>query len=384
VMTNLAEHLYESGWRVTLVTTYCRLPEYVLPHGLWDPQTGQPYGKRRQEVPWGSHRHVEEEPAGIHRIYSDPPREKLEKGRVRGFLARFVGLREIWKEEKPDLILSFIGYNNIFAILTSVGLRIPVVVSVRSNPSREYASAKLRIPAFLLFRRAAGVILQTSEAKAFFPKVIQKKAAILPNAINPDFVRPRYEGERRKEIVSVGRLDANKNQTMLLKALAKARAKGREHPEILDYSVHFYGDGPMREALEQLAAELGLSEAAVFHGNVSDVRSRIEKSRIYVLTSKEEGMPNALLEAMSAGLACISADCPCGGPRDLIQDGKNGFLVPVDDSDALAERLLMLVESDTVADQMGQEASRVQESYNLKTVNGRWETYLEDICSRKL
>lgn len=384
VMTNLAEHLYESGWRVTLVTTYCRLPEYVLPHGLWDPQTGQPYGKRRQEVPWGSHRHVEEEPAGIHRIYSDPPREKLEKGRVRGFLARFAGLREIWKEEKPDLILSFIGYNNIFAILTSIGLRIPAVVSVRSNPSREYASAKLRIPAFLLFRGAAGVILQTSEAKAFFPKAIQKKAVILPNAINPDFVRPRYEGERRKEIVSVGRLDANKNQAMLLKALAKARAKGREHPEILNYSVHFYGDGPLREALEQLAAELGLSESAVFHGNVSDVRSRIEKSRIYVLTSKEEGMPNALLEAMSAGLACISADCPCGGPRDLIQDGKNGFLVPVDDSDALAERLLVLVESDTVVDQMGQEASRVQESYNLKTVNGRWETYLEDICSWKL
>lgn len=379
VMSNLAEHLYAEGWSVTLVTTYFRPPEYVLPHGLWDAQTGECYGRETETVSWGRERSVREKPAGIRRIYSDPGEEELSGGHLRGFLARYRKLRGIWREERPDLILSFIGYNNLFALLTAQGLQIPVAVSVRSNPSREYAQAKLRLPAFVLFRRAAGVILQTREAAAFFPKAVQRKAVILPNAVHPDFVRPRYEGERRREIVSVGRLDANKNQAMLLRAFASARRQGEQQAQIQGYTVHFYGDGPLRGELESLAGELGIADAVIFHGTTEDIRRRIERSRIFVLTSRQEGMPNALLEAMSAGLACISTDCPCGGPRELIADGRNGFLVPVDDTGALTERLLQLAEDDGLIDRMGREASRVQEVYNLEAVNGRWESYLKGL-----
>ncbi len=381
VMANLAEHLYEAGWQVTLVTTYHRPPEYVLPHGLWDPETGEAYGTDLLEVPWGSGHTTCQQAAGIRRIYSDPSRP-VSCGRLRGFMARYRRLRNIWQTERPDVILSFIGYNNIFAIATSLGLHIPVAVSVRSNPSREYASAKLRLPALLLFRRAAGVILQTREAADFFPRKIREKSVILPNAINPDFVRPRYEGERDREIVSVGRLDDNKNQSMLITAFAKARASGGQHPGIMEYRLHFYGDGPARKKLEQQVKELGLDDAVVFHGSVDNVQERIRKSRIFVLTSREEGMPNALLEAMSAGLSCISTDCPCGGPRDLIQDGSNGFLVSVDDTEALKERLLQLTDDPSLADRMGREASRVQERYNLETVNRRWEEYLGNLAGR--
>ncbi len=86
-----------------------------------------------------------------------------------------------------------------------------------------------------------------------------------------------------------------------------------------------------------------------------------------------------MLEAMSAGLACISTDCPCGGPRELISDGGNGFLVPVDDAETLAERLLQLAEDESLVDRMGHEASRVQDTYNLDAVNGRWESYLRSL-----
>ncbi len=370
VMTNLAEHLYSQGWRVTLVTTYFRPPEYAPEHGLWDTATGEPYGNETETVFWGSRRVSQTQPAGIRRIYSDPAKEELEKGRVHGFLARYRTLRRIWKQEHPDVILSFIGYNNIFALLTTIGTEIPVAVSVRSNPSREYASKKLRIPAFALFKRAAGVILQTQDAKEFFPRAIQKRAVILPNALNPDFVRPVYKGERQNEVVSVGRLDDNKNQAMILRAFAGTRT---QHPE---YVLRIYGDGPARNKLEALAAELGITDAVVFEGVVDQVRTRIEKSRIYVLSSKEEGMPNALLEAMSAGLACISTDCPCGGPKELLTDGVNGFLVPVDDTKAMTKRLLQLMEDLALAQRMGLEASKVQETYNLETVNHRWEEYL--------
>lgn len=377
VMSNLAEYLYSAGWQVTLVTTYFRPPEFVLPHGLWNPETGECYGKETEEVRWGDKKRTQGSPAGIRRIYSDPTGEELERGRVRGFMARFRKLRTIWKQERPDVILSFIGYNNIFAILTSLGLRIPVAVSVRSNPSREYASAKLRLPAFVLFRQAAGVVLQTQDAKSFFPKPIQKKSVILPNAINSDFIRPRYEGARESAVVSVGRLDANKNQDYLIRAFAKAH---QEHPE---YTLHLYGDGPLRGKFEALAQQLDVEEAVVFEGIVDGVQDKIVDKRIFVLPSREEGMPNALLEAMSTGLACISTDCPCGGPRDLIRDGINGFLVPVETKDPeqtlLTKRLLQLMEDPDLARQMGEEAVKVQEHYSPEQINSKWDRYLRSL-----
>ena len=373
VMTHLAEYLYGEGWKVTFVTTYFRPPEYELEHALWDAETGIPYGKEEETVSWGSGHTEQAEPNGIYRIYSDPAKEELEHGRIRGFLARYRRLRNIWKQEKPDVILSFIGYNNSFAVLTSRGLGIPVVVSVRSNPAYEYDTGKLRIPAFFFFRQASGIVLQTHEAAEFFPKGIQKKSVILPNAINPDFIHPRYEGEREKRVVSVGRLDHNKNQNYLIRQFARAH---KRHPE---YTLHLYGDGPARKEFEQLAEELGIADAVVFEGLVSGVREKIEKSSIFVLSSRSEGMPNALLEAMGAGLACISTDCPCGGPRDLIRDGENGFLVPVEDKasgDELADRMLRLMDDPQLADRMGREAARVQESYSPEKINGQWKDYL--------
>lgn len=377
VMSNLAEYLYGAGWQVTLVTTYFRPPEFVLPHGLWNPETGETYGRETEEVPWGNGQRIQAHPEGIRRIYSDPPREELARGRLRGFCARYRRLRTIWQQEKPDVILSFIGYNNIFAILTSLGLGIPTAVSVRSNPAREYASARLRIPAWILFRRAAGVVLQTQEARSFFPDAIQKKSVILPNAINPDFIRPRYAGERENAVVSVGRLDANKNQDYLIRAFAKAH---KAHPE---YTLHLYGDGPSRADFEALAGQLGIQDAVVFEGIVDGVQDRIANKRIFVLPSREEGMPNALLEAMGAGLACISTDCPCGGPRDLIRDGVNGFLVPVETKDPeqelLTKRLLQLMEDPELTERLGQEAVRVQEEYSPAQINGKWDQYLRSL-----
>lgn len=390
VMTHLAEYLYGEGWRVTFVTTYFRPPEYVLPHALWDAKTGELYGTEEETVSWGRERSVAAAPDGICRVYSDPKPEELARGRVRGFIARYRTLREIWKREKPDIILSFIGYNNSFAVLTSRGLGIPVAVSVRSNPAYEYNTAKLRLPAFFFFRKADGVVLQTHEAAEFFPKDIQKKAVILPNAINPDFIHPRYEGERMNRVVCVGRLDHNKNQDYLIRQFARAHEK---HPE---YTLHLYGDGPARTEFEHLADQLGIAEAVIFEGLVDGVREKIEKSRIFVLSSRSEGMPNALLEAMGAGLACISTDCPCGGPRDLIRDGENGFLVPVegaaskqgepaaaaarkteeDPDSIMAERLIRLMDDPQLADRMGREAARVQESYSPERINRQWKDYL--------
>ena len=374
VMGNLAEYFYAQGMRVTLVTTYFHPPEYVLPHGAWDPVTGEPL----------------ENESGIRRVYSDPPADLLTGGRLHNFKVRFDNLRGIWRRLSPDLILSFSGKNNLMAVATAKGLKhtitdnkgrqvrrpLPVVVSVRGMPAREYSGRGMKLCAQALFAHAAGVVLQTGGAAKYFRRAVRKKSVILPNSIHPAFLRPPYEGKRRKEVVCVGRLDGNKNQGMLIRAFAKTRDA---HPE---YTLHIYGDGRKREDFETLSEELGIRDRVVFHGAVSGVDRRIDQSEIFVLPSKTEGMPNALIEAMSLGLACISTDCPSYGPRDLIRDGENGFLVPVDRDDIMAEKLAVLMSDPSLRARLGAAAARVQELYNPDRINRQWLDYLKGLMCR--
>ena len=374
VLVNLAEYFYLAGYRVTMVTTYLARQEYPVKHGTWkiDPK-GQAV-----LFPDGSHGCVEPEGCGkdgIHRVFSALMPEEM-KGRTGNFLARCRKLRTIWKNLQPDLILSFSGKNNIMAVLTTYGMQIPVVVSVRSNPSREYSSRLMRMMALITFRHAAGVILQTNDAKNFFPKAIQKRAIILPNSLQPDFVRPVYNGVRDKIIVSVGSLDRNKNHALLLKAFAKVSTL---HP---DYRVVLYGEGKCREELTALAEKLDIQDLIALPGLIGDVADHIEKAGIFVLCSDQEGMPNALLEAMALGIPCIATDCPCGGPRDLIEDGINGLLTPVGDvphMEACLERMMNHPEEARI---MGQKAAMVQQKYHPDAINEQWKDFFDWIMSR--
>lgn len=339
VIANLADYLYERGYRVLLVTTHKLEDEYQVSEGIC-------------------------------RVISEPADSELENGRIRNFLTRFGKLRGIWKEYEPDVILSFIGKNNIMALMTSFGFHIPVAVSVRSEPDREYYSLLLKFLAKTLFGSAAGVVLQTKECLDFFPKNIREKAVILKNPVSSSFFRERYQGEREKTIVTVGRIDENKNHQMLVKAFAGI---AEEFPE---YKLIIYGDGEKKKELQNLAKVLGLQERILFPGNIDNVADAIYKTRVFVLSSNKEGMPNALIEAMIMGLTVVSTDCPCGGPRELIASGINGLLVPVGDENALQENLQFLLRNLQKADLMGERAMITGEIYFSEKVLSEWEEYL--------
>ena len=369
VMTTLADDLYEKGWKVTLVTTFFTPPEYYPVHAAWDPETGTD----------------DPEKEGIHRYYSEPVKDQLTGSRVRNFMTRWKTLRGIWKDTKPDLILAFISMNNIMAILTSRGLSIPVVVSVRGTPAMEYNTFKLKTLADLTYPMARGIVLQTRQAKEFFKAAVRKKSVILPNPLNPDFIRPLTEGERKKQIVSIGRLDDNKDQQLLLHAFAglksgvtgsgKNTSNGKARVTE-GWSIHLYGDGPDRSKLETEAEKLGIRDQVIFEGIVPDIADRIADSSVFVLTSRTEGMPNALIESMALGLACISTDCPCGGPAELIREGENGMLIPVGDEKELGRKLELVMTDQDLAERMGREAAKAQELFRREAVSRKWEEYL--------
>ena len=376
VMCNLAEYFYSQGYIVTFVTTYLGQEEYEVPHATWHREPTEGCLELTVLDP-NDHEHkvwIDDNADGIKRVFTALPLNDR-SGRIANFIKREKILRDTWKQLHPDVILSFLGKNNIMAIKSARGLGIPVVVSVRSNPSREYGTKSLNLSMRHYFKKAAGVVVQTTEAAEYFDSRVRTK--ILPNSIHPDFINRSvvpFE-ERAKEIVTVGRLDDNKNQILLINAFKELE---KDFP---DYRVVIYGDGEKRKKFESKAPE-----SVTFMGRVSDVPDRIAGSEVFVLTSRQEGYPNALIEAMSLGLVCISTDCPCGGPRDLIRSGKNGLLIPMASDEEmvkeLSDALRRVLTDRKLAEEMSQNALKVRDEYNPDIINGQWKDYLEGVMNK--
>ena len=343
VAVNLAQYLHGRGHDVLLVTQRRDGDEYEYDHA-------------------------------IPRRLSDLTEDELGGNRLVNFVRRYRKLQKIWKRERPDVILSFIGKNNVMALLTARRYHIPVVVSVRGDPAAEYADERTRRAAFRLFPKAAGVILQTERSASFFPEAVRANCTILPNPLSESFIGLQPAETRYRTVTAVGRLDENKNQRMMIEAFA---VLADEFPA---YSLVIYGDGPSRAALQRLIVEKGLGARVLLPGSITDVAAALRQTSAFLLTSDTEGMPNTLLEAMATGLPCIATDCPCGGPAAVIRDGENGLLVPVRDTAALTAALRRVLSDPALAQRLGAAAANVQETYAPARVLPQWEAYLLEKC----
>lgn len=346
VLVNLTDFFIANGHQVTMVTQYRKENEY-------------PLNEKAK------------------RVISDITAEEISGSRIMNFVRRFRKLRNIWKTENPDVILSFIGKNNFMALLTSRFFPISTVVAVRGDPNAEYYTGWMRTAARCLFRYADGVILQTGQGAEFFPRAVRKKAVILKNPMDPVFFRPPYVGERDKTIVAVGRVDKNKNHRMLIEAFAQIA------DEFQEYRLIIWGEGELRETLRQEVKAMGLGERVLLPGNSDHIMEQIYKARIFVLTSDTEGVPNTLIEAMLCGLTVISTDCPCGGPGELIRHQENGMLTPVQDVSQLRDKLRFLLTHPEAADSMGIEASRLQTDFAPEVIGRTWEKYLLSLIRKR-
>jgi len=342
VMVNLAEYFHQKKYDVILVTQYQLENEYRI-----SPE--------------------------IRRVYSEPDEFLLQGGRVKNFCVRFSTLREIWRAYKPDVILAFLGKNNLMAVATAAFLPSKVAVSVRGEPTMEYEGKLMQWIAKLVFRFADGVVLQTEQARAFFPKAVRKKSVILSNPLNPQFLNQKICLQREDLIVAAGRLDENKNHAMLIHAFAKI---AEEYPTV---KLVIYGEGELRATLQKLVAEKGLKDRVTLPGPVSDIAEHIRKARIFALTSNTEGMPNSIMEALALGIPVISTDCPCGGPAALIENGVNGLLVPVGDAFALADAFRRIFEDTDFEHRLRENACKITEKLAPDKVNGEWEEYLNKL-----
>jgi len=252
-------------------------------------------------------------------------------------LLRYHAIRKLVVHNKPDVVLTMPEDTGIYAILALVGTGIPVYVSERNNPWVMPDVKITRLLRKVAYPFAKGIVFQTEMAKSFFSPYIQKKGIVLQNPVDASRIPEPYTGERKKVFAAVGRLEPQKNFTMLIKAFSKF------YKEEKDYKLVIYGEGRERRSIENLIRELHLENTVLLPGRNKDVLNCIRDCAAFILSSDYEGMPNALIEAMCMGMPVISTDCPSGGPRELINNGENGLLVQVNDVEDMVKAMKKII-----------------------------------------
>jgi len=285
-------------------------------------------------------------------------------------------LRKNVKDYDPDIVVPFLTYQCIYTVFALLGTKYPVVVCERSDPYVIHNNSKIRfIARDISFWLANGAVFQTEGARDYFHKSVAKKSCVIYNPIDISSLPSEYSQERTDRIVTVGRLTKYKNQVMLISAFAKIKD---EFPTTV---LEFYGDGDEKDNLVECSKQYGVFDRVFFMGNVTNVYELIKDAKIFAFTSDHEGMPNALAEAMSIGIPCVSTDCSPGGARALIQNGYNGIIVPVNDPIAFSEALRMLLLDDDMAKELGKNAVQLRDKLNIDTIVNRWEEYFLKVIS---
>jgi glycosyltransferase involved in cell wall biosynthesis len=174
-------------------------------------------------------------------------------------------------------------------------------------------------------------------------------------------------------LLAVGRLRRQKGFDTLIRSFARI---ARDCP---DWTLRICGGGPWRSKLEQLVVEQGLEGRVVLAGRNTRIAEEMEKASIYVLSSRFEGFPMVMIEAMSKGLPVVSFDCPTG-PREIVHDGVTGLLVPDQDEGALAVAMLDLIRSESRRRELGTAGVEEARRYSLSAIGPRWDELFADLA----
>ena len=283
-------------------------------------------------------------------------------------------LRNIFKEEKPDHIISFLGYETEAYIATR-GLSVKFITAIRNSPWSSPAKLKKRVLRNLIVALSDACMVQNTGQMKYFPDFIRKKQFVISNPVNEEYINcdpHRYRQIQR--VVTLGRLREQKNHILLIDAFAKVCNKIN-----MEIYLEIYGIGPMKNKLLERIAYHHLEDRIKIFPFTANALAVYQSADMFILSSDYEGMPNALLEAMAVGLPCISTDCRTG-PSDMINDGVEGYLVPVGDVDLLSSKMLEIITSEDLAYEFGTRArKRILENNSPQVICSELVKRLEEL-----
>lgn len=270
--------------------------------------------------------------AGTLEEYANTPKSKL-----------LFRIRKLIRQEKPQVMISFLPRMQITMMLAAWGMRIKRIETVRNNPWTDTDIARKRPLWDLCFRRSDAIIVQTKEQGEYFPQKLQKKITVISNPIAKAFSdrQKKYEAAGIRRFVSVARINQQKNYPMMIRAFAQATQKDPR------YKLDIYGAGAPEavQELQDLICQLGMEQSITLCGWKKNIPEMLPSYDGFLMSSNYEGMPNALAEAMATGLVCLSTDCKTG-PKDMIDPGINGYLAATGSVEAFAEGIRKMIQMD--------------------------------------
>ena len=296
-----------------------------------------------------------------------------------GLLRRLICLRRMIKNEDPDIVISFLTRVNLAVILATIGINIPVVISERSYPPfRSMLKPWCWINKWLLLK-VDTLVVQTKESVNWLnDHHLKVNTKVVPNPVSyplvdksPCLYPDDFFESKRKVILAAGRLHNPKQFDMLLKAFSLLNDINS------NWTLVILGEGDDRHKLENKIIKYSLQDQVFLPGRAGNMSLWYKRADLFVLSSKFEGFPNVLLEAMAYGVPSISFDCNTG-PRDMIEHDKNGVLVnPELGVDGLSAAMRRLMSNDTLRDSLGNNASKIREKFSIERILSYWNKILK-------
>ena len=294
----------------------------------------------------------------------------VEKGNKLDIFRRYLSLRKVIKTIKPDITINYNFQGVYFSLLIGKKYTGKVLYSERGDPYDKEYSGLLGVIRYFSVKIIDAFVFQSEGARDFFKIKETQRAIIIHNSVTVSPNKYPIVKHRDNRIVSVGRLHPQKNQMLLIDSFSKIADK---YPNL---NLEIYGDGELKKTLQDKINNLHLQHRVNLLPSRKDIFDCIRTARLFVLTSDYEGMPNSLMEAMALGLPCISTDCRPGGAKTLIENGVNGFIVPLRDSNAIASKIEYLIDNPSIAGFIANNAQHIVETHTNEVIFDRWNNFL--------
>ncbi len=292
--------------------------------------------------------------------------------RLSSNIGRIAKLRAALKELRPDAVVAFMTEANVLAVAAAAGLRVPVVISERNQPDRPGLGRVHKLARRLTYPFASAVVVQTEAIADWVETRFNVPVSVVPNPVPRAPHQAPHPASALPLLVSVGRLTAQKGFDLLIESFATLAAK---HP---DWRLTIYGEGPERGALERLIAAKGLTEKVSLPGIIKDIAGALRRAELFALASRYEGYPNALVEALAAGLPIVATACP-GATEEILAHGLYGMLVPPENAAALAKALDTMMSSPDLRATYAQRAASSVTMLDVRVIGQRWLDLLSSL-----
>lgn len=294
--------------------------------------------------------------------------------RVKHNISRLAKLRKVIKDQELECVIAFGTKQSVLLCFLKLFTNVKLVAYEQTVVTVSRLGSLWYNLFRVFYRLTDQIVIQTEEGKALLPERYQKRAQVIGNPIElPDEDRYSHIAKEDKA-VALGRLVPVKGFDYMIDVFAESADRH-------DWNLEIWGQGPERERLQAMIHQRGLSERILLRGVTRRPLEMLQSGKVFLLTSVNEGFPNALAEAMSMSLPCIAVDCPTG-PKDLLSSTDDespaaGVLIPREDKKAFSEALIRLIEAPERQIELGQRAKRRISSFEASKVINQWTALLE-------